>query len=193
MVQQWATKPKLDANLSGEPIDQTDYHSKIGSLMYLTSSRPDIVQAVCYCARYSTDRLKIPQEIDVMPVDVCNSQKAPSGGNTVPRTGDGDGDASFQLEWDSTTICPCLKYKTYYKHQDSRIMEAQEIKVRLQQQTLITISSFKDIKYIKGYCYQAFKDMQVGLVGQDTIDRQGGQTLKTKDKGFKDLCTLDEV
>ncbi|GJS34807.1 integrase, catalytic region, zinc finger, CCHC-type containing protein [Tanacetum coccineum] len=39
-----ATKPKLDADLSGEPVDQTDYHSKIGSLMYLTSSRPDIVQ-----------------------------------------------------------------------------------------------------------------------------------------------------
>ncbi|GJX48173.1 hypothetical protein Tco_0273363 [Tanacetum coccineum] len=47
-----ASKPKLDADLSGEPIDQTDYRSKIGSLMYLTSSRPDIVQAVCYCARY---------------------------------------------------------------------------------------------------------------------------------------------
>ncbi|GKD31307.1 hypothetical protein Tco_1242085 [Tanacetum coccineum] len=40
-----ATKPKLDADLSGEPVDQTDYHSKIGSLVYLTSSRPDIVQA----------------------------------------------------------------------------------------------------------------------------------------------------
>ncbi|GJS68550.1 retrovirus-related pol polyprotein from transposon TNT 1-94 [Tanacetum coccineum] len=37
-----ATKPKLDADLSGEPVDQTDYHSKIRSLMYLTSSRPDI-------------------------------------------------------------------------------------------------------------------------------------------------------
>ncbi|GJU61951.1 hypothetical protein Tco_1243786 [Tanacetum coccineum] len=47
-----ATKPKLDADLSGEPVDQTNYHSKIGSLMYLTSSRPDIVQSVCYCARY---------------------------------------------------------------------------------------------------------------------------------------------
>ncbi|GJY38681.1 hypothetical protein Tco_0425045 [Tanacetum coccineum] len=47
-----ATKPKLNADLSGEPVDQTDYHSKIGSLMYLTSIRPDIVQAVCYCARY---------------------------------------------------------------------------------------------------------------------------------------------
>ncbi|GJT37506.1 retrovirus-related pol polyprotein from transposon TNT 1-94 [Tanacetum coccineum] len=40
-----ATKPKLDADLSGKPVDQTDYHSKIGSLMYLTASRPDIVQA----------------------------------------------------------------------------------------------------------------------------------------------------
>ncbi|GJV16260.1 retrovirus-related pol polyprotein from transposon TNT 1-94 [Tanacetum coccineum] len=47
-----STKPKLDVDLSGEPVDQSDYHSKIGSLMYLTSSRPDLVQAVCYCARY---------------------------------------------------------------------------------------------------------------------------------------------
>nr|GEW23675.1 retrovirus-related Pol polyprotein from transposon TNT 1-94 [Tanacetum cinerariifolium] len=40
-----ATKPKLDANLSRNPVDQTDYRSKIGSLMYLTSNRLDIVQA----------------------------------------------------------------------------------------------------------------------------------------------------
>ncbi|GJU78066.1 retrovirus-related pol polyprotein from transposon TNT 1-94 [Tanacetum coccineum] len=46
------TKPKLDTDLSGKLVDQTDYHSKIGSLMYLTSSRPHILQAVCYCARY---------------------------------------------------------------------------------------------------------------------------------------------
>ncbi|GJT03380.1 hypothetical protein Tco_0824549 [Tanacetum coccineum] len=45
-------QPKLDVDLSGEPVDQSDYRSKIGSLMYLTSSRPDLVQAVCYCARY---------------------------------------------------------------------------------------------------------------------------------------------
>nr|GEV55282.1 putative reverse transcriptase domain-containing protein [Tanacetum cinerariifolium] len=49
-----ATKPKLDADLSGNPVDQTDYHSKIGSLMYLTSSKPDIVQPVCFCARYQS-------------------------------------------------------------------------------------------------------------------------------------------
>nr|GEV12927.1 hypothetical protein [Tanacetum cinerariifolium] len=49
-----ATKPKLDADLSGNPVDQTDYRSKIESLMYLTSSRPDIVQAICFCARYQS-------------------------------------------------------------------------------------------------------------------------------------------
>ncbi|GJW03641.1 integrase, catalytic region, zinc finger, CCHC-type containing protein [Tanacetum coccineum] len=47
-----ATKPKLDADVSGIPVEQTRYHSMIGSLMYLTSSRPDIVQAVCYYGRY---------------------------------------------------------------------------------------------------------------------------------------------
>nr|GEW43302.1 hypothetical protein [Tanacetum cinerariifolium] len=40
-----ATKPKLDADLSGNPVDQIDYCSKIESLMYLISSRPGIVQA----------------------------------------------------------------------------------------------------------------------------------------------------
>nr|GFC18537.1 retrovirus-related Pol polyprotein from transposon TNT 1-94 [Tanacetum cinerariifolium] len=49
-----ATKPKLDADLSGNPVDQTDYRSKIRSLMYLTSSRLDIVQAVCFCVRYQS-------------------------------------------------------------------------------------------------------------------------------------------
>nr|GEY67157.1 hypothetical protein [Tanacetum cinerariifolium] len=49
-----AMKPKLDADLSGNPVEQTDYRSKIGSLMYLTSSRPDIVQAVCFCARFQS-------------------------------------------------------------------------------------------------------------------------------------------
>nr|GEU83967.1 hypothetical protein [Tanacetum cinerariifolium] len=48
------TKPKLDADLSGNPVDQTDYRSKIRSLMYLTSSRPDIVQAIYHCARYQS-------------------------------------------------------------------------------------------------------------------------------------------
>nr|GEW67043.1 hypothetical protein [Tanacetum cinerariifolium] len=51
---QMDVKPKLDADLSGNLVDQTDYRSKIGSLMYLIFSRPDIVQAVCFYARYQS-------------------------------------------------------------------------------------------------------------------------------------------
>nr|GFA91141.1 uncharacterized mitochondrial protein AtMg00810-like [Tanacetum cinerariifolium] len=46
-----ATK-HLDADLSRTPIDQTKYRSKVGAIMYLTTSRPDIMHATCYCARY---------------------------------------------------------------------------------------------------------------------------------------------
>nr|GFB99180.1 retrotransposon protein, putative, unclassified [Tanacetum cinerariifolium] len=45
-------KDKLDLVQNGTPIDATKYHSMIGALMYLTSSRPDIVHATCLCARY---------------------------------------------------------------------------------------------------------------------------------------------
>nr|GEV68584.1 reverse transcriptase domain-containing protein [Tanacetum cinerariifolium] len=49
-----ATKTKLGADLSENPVDQTDYHSKIGSLMYLTSSRPDADHAGCIDSCKST-------------------------------------------------------------------------------------------------------------------------------------------
>nr|GEW23767.1 copia protein [Tanacetum cinerariifolium] len=45
-------KDKLDLDQNGTSIDATKYHSMIGALMYLTSSRPDIVHATCLCARY---------------------------------------------------------------------------------------------------------------------------------------------
>ncbi|GJX95626.1 retrovirus-related pol polyprotein from transposon TNT 1-94 [Tanacetum coccineum] len=51
-------KSKLDKNLQGTPIDTTLYHGMIGSLMYLTSSRPDLIYAVCLCARYQAKPTK---------------------------------------------------------------------------------------------------------------------------------------
>ncbi|GJS40651.1 retrovirus-related pol polyprotein from transposon TNT 1-94 [Tanacetum coccineum] len=47
-------RTKLDEDLSGTPVDQTKYRSMIGSLMYLTANRPDLVFAVCMCARYQS-------------------------------------------------------------------------------------------------------------------------------------------
>ncbi|GJU14045.1 retrovirus-related pol polyprotein from transposon TNT 1-94 [Tanacetum coccineum] len=43
---------KLDEDLQGKPVDATLYRGMIGSLMYLTSSRPDLNYVVCLCAWY---------------------------------------------------------------------------------------------------------------------------------------------
>ncbi|GJS55105.1 retrovirus-related pol polyprotein from transposon TNT 1-94 [Tanacetum coccineum] len=45
-------KSKLDEDRQGISIDATLYRGMIGSLMYLTSSTPDLIYAVCLCARY---------------------------------------------------------------------------------------------------------------------------------------------
>ncbi|GJW17218.1 retrovirus-related pol polyprotein from transposon TNT 1-94 [Tanacetum coccineum] len=45
-------KNKLDEDLQGTPIDATLYRDMIGSLVYLTSSRLDLIYAVCLCAQY---------------------------------------------------------------------------------------------------------------------------------------------
>nr|GEX32339.1 retrovirus-related Pol polyprotein from transposon TNT 1-94 [Tanacetum cinerariifolium] len=49
---------KLDEDPSGIPVDQTRFRSMVGSLMYLTASRPDLVFAVCMCARYQAKPTK---------------------------------------------------------------------------------------------------------------------------------------
>ncbi|GJX59000.1 retrovirus-related pol polyprotein from transposon TNT 1-94 [Tanacetum coccineum] len=43
---------KLDEDPLGIPVDQTRFRSMVDSLMYLTTSRPDLVFDVCTCARY---------------------------------------------------------------------------------------------------------------------------------------------
>ncbi|GJV41579.1 retrovirus-related pol polyprotein from transposon TNT 1-94 [Tanacetum coccineum] len=49
---------KLDEDSLGIPVDQTRFHSMVDSLMYLTASRPDLVFAVCMCARYQAKPTK---------------------------------------------------------------------------------------------------------------------------------------
>ncbi|GJT53825.1 hypothetical protein Tco_0988879, partial [Tanacetum coccineum] len=47
-------KPLLK-DADGEDVDEHLYRSMIGSLMYLTSSRPDIMFSVCACVRYQVN------------------------------------------------------------------------------------------------------------------------------------------
>ncbi|GJW03068.1 hypothetical protein Tco_1561924 [Tanacetum coccineum] len=44
-------KSKMDAYPQGKEVDPTCFCGMIGSFMYLTCSRPDLVFDVCMCAR----------------------------------------------------------------------------------------------------------------------------------------------
>ncbi|GJS85200.1 retrovirus-related pol polyprotein from transposon TNT 1-94 [Tanacetum coccineum] len=279
-----ATKCKLDADLGGEPVDQTDYHSKIGSLMYLTSSRPDIVQVVCYCARYQArptekhlkevkrifrylrgtinhgtlnflakyssigDKLvswmskkqdctamsSVEAEYVALSASCaqvmwmrtplhnygfnynkillyCDSQSAiaiscnpvqhsrtkqssrylsseqilrfelePCQGDSLNLPDhrihkDRDGDALFQLKSDSLPNAHAQSTKTLYKHQDSRIMKAQELKTKASAQTLIYKIFLQRYQVYQGRLLASFQDdAKYEHVGQDTRS-QGGK------------------
>ena len=43
---------KLDKNEKEKDVNQKLYRGMIGSLLYLTASRPDIMFCVCLCARF---------------------------------------------------------------------------------------------------------------------------------------------
>ena len=43
---------KFSEDESGKPIDEKSFLGMIGSLLYLTASRPDIIFARCLCARF---------------------------------------------------------------------------------------------------------------------------------------------
>ncbi|GKA72075.1 retrovirus-related pol polyprotein from transposon TNT 1-94 [Tanacetum coccineum] len=51
-------KNTLDKDLQGTPVDATLYRGMIRSLMYLTSSRPDLIYVVSLCARWSSKKQK---------------------------------------------------------------------------------------------------------------------------------------
>jgi hypothetical protein len=46
------TNGNLDSDTSGNMVDQKLYYSMIGSLLYVTASRSDLMFSVCMCARF---------------------------------------------------------------------------------------------------------------------------------------------
>ncbi|KAH9685489.1 Integrase catalytic domain-containing protein [Citrus sinensis] len=49
-----STTIKLDKDEKGKEVDIKTYRGMIGSLLYLTASRPDIIFSVCLCARFQS-------------------------------------------------------------------------------------------------------------------------------------------
>ena len=52
---QMETATKLDQDDPGKSVDITSYRGMIGSLLYLTASRPDIMFSTCLCARFQAN------------------------------------------------------------------------------------------------------------------------------------------
>jgi hypothetical protein len=59
-----STTTALDEDKEGEAVDQKEYRSMIGSLLYLTMMRPDIQFAVCLCVHFqSSSRMSHRQAV----------------------------------------------------------------------------------------------------------------------------------
>jgi hypothetical protein len=56
MATPMSTTTSLDADEEGEHVDQKEYRSMIGSLLYLTATRPDIQFSVCLCTRFQASQ-----------------------------------------------------------------------------------------------------------------------------------------
>ena len=61
------TNDNLDSDASGNMLDQKFYRSMIGSLLYVTASRSDVIFSVCMCARFQASpresHLKVTKRI----------------------------------------------------------------------------------------------------------------------------------
>ncbi|GKC22069.1 retrovirus-related pol polyprotein from transposon TNT 1-94 [Tanacetum coccineum] len=220
-----ATKPKLDVDLSGEPVDQTDYRNRLkkhlkevkrifpilkvvaindgtlGSEVYGFEliAFLDADHAGCIDTRKSTSggiQFLGSQAVNKSPTHYpcdsartfrvilfsihndewksfqCHHQTAlrsyalswkPCQGDSLNLPDhrihkDGDGDASFQLESDSLPHAHAQTTKTYYKHQDSRIMKAQELKTKTSAQTLIYKIFLQRYQVYQGRLLASFQD-----------------------------------
>jgi hypothetical protein len=58
------TNGHLDLDTRGNSVDQKVYRSMIGSLLYLSASRPDIMLSICMCARFQAD----PKEVHLRAI-----------------------------------------------------------------------------------------------------------------------------
>jgi hypothetical protein len=63
MTTPMSTTTTLDVDEEGEHVDQKEYRSMIGSLLYLTATRPDIQFSVCLCARFQASPRTLHRQV----------------------------------------------------------------------------------------------------------------------------------
>ncbi|GJZ52569.1 retrovirus-related pol polyprotein from transposon TNT 1-94 [Tanacetum coccineum] len=99
----------LGPDLNGKSVNKTQYRGMIGSLMYLTTSRPDIQFSTCLCVRYQANPKESNLSFDLKGYSnsdyaSCNmDKKITSGLETIltqPITGKGASFIARQVEED---------------------------------------------------------------------------------------------
>nr|GEW94067.1 hypothetical protein [Tanacetum cinerariifolium] len=68
-------KSKLDDDKEGKAVDPSHYQGMIGTLLYLTASRPDFQFAICMCARENMGKLQPKADIGIF-IDYAPTKKA---------------------------------------------------------------------------------------------------------------------
>ncbi|GJY27221.1 hypothetical protein Tco_0401947 [Tanacetum coccineum] len=92
----------------------------------------------------------------------------------------GEGDTLFQLKYRFITPAHAQTTKTYYKHRDSRIMKAQELKTKTFAQTLMYKIFLQRYQVYQGRLFASFQDdAKYEHVGQ-TQDALVAKTIKTE-------------
>ncbi|GKE70691.1 hypothetical protein Tco_1528763, partial [Tanacetum coccineum] len=66
-------KSKLDEDKEGKAVDLSHYHSMIGTLLYLTASRPGLQFAICICARQKSAAIS-STEAEYIALSGCCAQ-----------------------------------------------------------------------------------------------------------------------
>jgi len=73
------TNGSLDSDTSGNMVDQKLYRSMIGSLLYVTALRPDVMFSVCMCARFQASpresHLKV-QNLNLLDIPIRTMRDA---------------------------------------------------------------------------------------------------------------------
>ncbi|GJU40504.1 hypothetical protein Tco_1193461 [Tanacetum coccineum] len=85
---------------------------------------------------------------------------------------DGDGDTLFQLKLDSLPHAHAQTTKTYYKHQDSRIKKAQELKTKTSANSDIQDLPLRYQVYQRRLLASFQNDAKCEHVGKDEVERQ---------------------
>ncbi|GJT71458.1 hypothetical protein Tco_1030744 [Tanacetum coccineum] len=123
--------------------------------------------------------------MEILPVSSSNSTAVGDSLNLPDHRihKDGDGDASFQLKSDSLPHAHAHSTKTFYKHQDSRIMKAQELKTKTSAQTLIYKIFLQRYQVYQGRLLASIQDDAKYEHTKSKDNDKGSRSKTTKHEG----------